>query len=61
MEEEGLQDTANLVIHIGKPIDFDEELFLRQLDEIKDYVVTEPSDIKQKIQQMVPTYSIQGK
>ena len=49
------------MIHIGKPIDFDEELFLRQLDEIKDYVVTEPSDIKQKIQQMVPTYSIQGK
>lgn len=61
MEEEGLQDTANRMIHIGKPIDFDEELFLRQLDEIKDYVVTEPSDIKQKIQQMVPTYSIQGK
>ena len=61
MEEEGLQDTANRMIHIGKPIDFDEELFLHQLENIKDYVVTEPSDIKQKIQQMVPTYSIQGK
>ena len=28
MDEEGLQDTANNRIHIGKPIDFDEKEFL---------------------------------
>lgn len=58
MEEEGLQDTANKMIHIGKPIDFDEEHFLQQLEELKEYVVTEPTDIKQRVQAIVPSYSI---
>ena len=31
MDEEGLQSTDNELIHIGKPIDFDEELFIHQL------------------------------
>lgn len=58
MEEEGMQNTANQLIHIGKPIDFDEEEFLRQLEELKEYVVTEPDDIRAHVQAMVPSYSI---
>ncbi len=59
MKEEGMQDTANKLIHIGKPIQMDEEKFLRQLEEIKEYVVTEPKDIREWVQRIVPTYSIQ--
>ena len=59
MEEEGMQDTANKLIHIGKPIQMDEERFLRQLEELKEYVVTEPDDIREWVQRIVPTYSIQ--
>ncbi len=61
MEEEGMQDTANRLIHIGKPIQFDEDEFLKHLEELRDYVVTEPDDIRQYVQRIVPTYSIQGK
>lgn len=60
MKEEGMQDTANKLIHIGKPIQMDEERFLRQLEEIKEYVVTEPDDIREWVQRIVPTYSIQN-
>lgn len=61
MEEEGMQETANKLIHIGKPIQFDEEEFLQRLKELKDYVVDEPEDIRLFVQRIVPTYSIQNK
>ncbi len=60
MEEEGMQDTANKLIHIGKPIQMDEERFLQQLAELKEHVVEEPSDIRDWVQRIVPTYSIQN-
>ncbi len=59
MEEEGMQETANKLIHIGKPIQFDEEEFLCRLTHLRDYVVSEPEDIRTVVQQIVPTYSIQ--
>jgi FlaA1/EpsC-like NDP-sugar epimerase len=61
MKEEGMQDTANKLIHIGKPIQMDEEKFLSQLEELKEYVVTEPDDIRLWVQRIVPTYSIQNR
>ena len=61
MKEEGIQDTENKLIHIGKPIEMDDEKFLRQLEELKEYVVQEPSDIREWVQRIVPTYSIQNK
>lgn len=61
MEEEGLQNTENQLIHIGKPIELDEERFLAQLQQLKDYVVEEPDDIRSYIQDIVPTYSIQNR
>jgi FlaA1/EpsC-like NDP-sugar epimerase len=59
MKEEGLQDTENKLIHIGKPIEMDEEKFLKELQNLADYVVTEPNDIRKKVQEIVPTYSYQ--
>lgn len=56
MEEEGLQETENKMIHIGKPIEMDEDRFLEQLSELKEYVVTEPSDIREWVKRIVPTY-----
>lgn len=56
MEEEGMQDTANKMIHIGKPIEMEEEVFLNQLESLRDYVVTEPDDIREYVQKIVPTY-----
>ena len=57
MDEEGLQDTANKMIHIGHPINIDEEKFTEELNELKDYVEGEPDDIKRYIKNIVPTYT----
>ncbi len=56
MDEEGMSSTANKMIHIGRPIEMDEEKFLEQLEELKEYVVTEPSDIREWVKRIVPTY-----
>ena len=56
MKEEGLQETPNKLIHIGKPIEMDEEKFMKQLEELKDYVVQEPGDIRTKVKEIVTTY-----
>lgn len=56
MREEGMQETGNKLIHIGRPIELDEERFLEELDALRDYVVTEPDDIRDRIQGIVPTY-----
>lgn len=56
MDEEGMQDTANNLSHIGRPIELDEEKFMQQLEELKEYVVTEPEDIRECVKKIVPTY-----
>ena len=58
MDEEGLQDTANKMIHIGKPIEIDEMEFFRQLKELKEESKNESADIRQLIKEIVPTYQI---
>lgn len=60
MSEEGLQDTENKLIHIGKPIDFDEEKFLVQLEELKELAEADDDNIRLKVQEMVSTYHIQN-
>jgi FlaA1/EpsC-like NDP-sugar epimerase len=57
MTEEGLQDTENKLIHIGKPIEINEEKFMKELQELADYVVEEPNDIREWVQRIVPTYT----
>lgn len=56
MDEEGMQDTNNELIHIGRPIDFDEEAFLRELEDSYDEITGEATDIRTFVARMVPTY-----
>lgn len=57
MSEEGLQDTDNKMIHIGKPIVFDEEEFAKTLARLKEAAENEAGDVKAIVQELVPTYS----
>ena len=56
MNEEGLKETANKMIFIGKPIEFDEEEFRRQLDLLEQEAVNEDGDIRKEVMKIVPTY-----
>lgn len=56
MSEEGMKETENKLIHIGKPIEFDERKFFVQLKQLKDAVENEADDIRGMIQEIVPTY-----
>lgn len=57
MKEEGLLETPNNLIHIGKPIEIEEERFLEELEEIKEKAYEEIEDIRPMIQKLVPTYT----
>ncbi|MBD5505099.1 MAG: polysaccharide biosynthesis protein [Lachnospiraceae bacterium] len=59
MDEEGMKDTANKMIHIGKPIELNEHEFFAQLKELKDECQVENSDIRPLIKKIVPTYHSQ--
>ncbi len=56
MAEEGMQETANKLIHIGKPIQMDDEKFKAQLAMLDKACKEETSDMKDIVAQMVPTY-----
>lgn len=56
MDEEGLQDTANKLIHVGRPIDMDDEAFCRQLEALEQACRHNSPDIRRCVADMVPTY-----
>lgn len=56
MKEEGLQETPNKLIHIGKPIEMNEEVFFERLKELKEEAYEEVEDIRTFIKELVPTY-----
>lgn len=56
MREEGLKETANRMIYIGKPIEYDDELFEQQLERLQEASVTESQDIRALVREMVPSY-----
>ena len=56
MKEEGLRTTQNALIHIGKPLEIDEALFLRQLEELHAACEENLPDIKERVAQIVTTY-----
>ena len=56
MEEEGLKPTANKLIHIGNPIQFDTDLFQKQLEELMVASYENNCSVKEIVKQMVPTY-----
>lgn len=49
MDEEGMQDTANKLIHIGKPISFDSQHLFENLEELKKAAYEETGDIRAMI------------
>ena len=57
MAEEGLETTANELIHIGHPIDFETDRFLEEMAEIMDAAyANSDSRVKELITVIVPTY-----
>ena len=56
MKEEGMQETANKLIHIGKPIEMDDEKFKEQLDRLEKACKAEVTNMKDIVAEMVPTY-----
>ena len=58
MDEEGLQETPNKLIHIGKPIEMNNKVFLKELDKLISYAYKNDKDIKEKLAKVVDTYTI---
>ena len=56
MDEEGLRETENKLIYIGKPIEFDEEWFEQELLKLRRAAEGEAKDIREMVRRMVPTY-----
>ena len=56
MKEEGLQETAIQLIHIGKPIEMDDEAFCRQLERLDKACKDEVENMKDIVAEIVPTY-----
>lgn len=61
MDEEGLRKTANKMIFIGKPIEFDGMLFEEQLEKLIADARAEKDDIRADVKAIVPTYVMEGK
>ena len=58
MAEEGMQMTDNKLIFIGKPIEMDDEWFKTKLQELDADSKADDKNIKQIVQEIVPTYKI---
>lgn len=58
MDEEGLKETENSLIHIGRPLVFDGEAFLDRLNGLYDEAYSETEDMKELVAELVPTYKI---
>ena len=56
MKEEGLRTTENALIHIGKPLDIDEERFSSQLDALYEACEQNSPEIKNIVAGIVKTY-----
>jgi len=56
MNEEGLKETNNKLIHIGKPIELDEMKFFAMLKALKDAAENEDPNMRDLIKKIVPTY-----
>ena len=56
MAEEGLQNTANELIHIGKPLSFDIDAFLGKVDDLMEAAYKNKDDIREMVKDIVGTY-----
>ena len=56
MAEEGLKKTENELIHIGCPIPFDIEEFLKELDALMEAAYKNDDKIRERVEKIVSTY-----
>ena len=56
MSEEGLLQTENKLIYIGRPIEFDEKEFIESLDNYKERIYNDDDEIREWVKKFVPTY-----
>ncbi|MBE5868222.1 MAG: polysaccharide biosynthesis protein [Lachnospiraceae bacterium] len=61
MNEEGLKQTANKMIFIGKPLEFDAAHFVNQLGKLSEAAEAENCDIRKMVREIVPTYQYEEK
>ena len=58
MDEEGLLQTENKMISIGKPIEFDQEGFFDKIANLCDEAYNETDNIREQVSKIVPTYVV---
>ena len=56
MAEEGLEKTANDLIYIGHPIDFDSDSFLGRIEELMETAYANSPNIRELVMELAPTY-----
>lgn len=56
LSEEGLTRTNNRLIHIGRPLEFDEEFFINTLNEMQELMSDDSCNIRAYVKKIVPTY-----
>ena len=56
MAEEGMKTTPNKLIHIGKPIPFDTERFMKEMEQLACASYNNQEDIYKLVKMVVPTY-----
>lgn len=56
MDEEGLENTENSLVYIGKAIEMDDDWFLQKIDELDLASRQESDKIKEIVAEIVPTY-----
>ena len=61
MDEEGLEATENNLIHIGKPIDINEDEFFADLEELSEIMYDDNADVRRVIKKIVKTYREPGR
>lgn len=61
MAEEGIEKTENDLIHIGKPIEFDEKSFFKDLEKLAYASYDNSDNIVEMVEAVVPTFHPVGK
>lgn len=57
MNEEGLKQTENKLIYIGRPIEIDEDKFFEVLHRLKHCMSDDSADVRKLVKEIVPTYN----
>ncbi len=60
MEEEGMKETPNKLISIGKPLDINEAFLYEKLEELRHAAEEETDRMKELVAELVTTYKVQN-